>query len=115
MDETTSKVYVLADEQGRIIRCEGGYTTGNITDPENWVQIDEGTGDRFNLCQSHYFQGGLYTEDGIPCYKLQDGQPVERTEAEIAADRAVVVQPVTPMEQMRADIDFIAAMGGIAL
>ena len=115
MDENTSKVYVLADEQGRIIRCEGGYTTSNITNPENWVQIDEGTGDRFNLCQSHYFQGGLYTEDGIPRYKIQDGQPVERAEAEIAADRAAIVQPVTPMEQMRADIDFLAAMGGIAL
>ena len=115
MDENTSKVYVLADEQGRIIRCEGGYTTSNITNPENWVQIDEGTGDRFNLCQSHYFQDGLYTEDGIPRYKLVDGQPVERTEEEIAADLADIVQPVTPMEQMRADIDFIAAMGGIAL
>lgn len=40
MDENTSKVYVLADDQGRITRCEGGYTTGNITDPDNWVQID---------------------------------------------------------------------------
>lgn len=115
MDETTSKVYVLADDQGRIIRCEGGYTTDNIIDPKNWVQIDEGTGDRFNLCQSHYFQDGLYTEDGIPRYKLVDGQPVERTMEEIAADLAAIVQPVTPMEQMRADIDFIAAMGGIAL
>ena len=115
MDENTSKVYVLADDRGRIIRCEGGYTTGNITDPENWVQIDEGTGDRFNLCQSNYFDPPLYTEDGVPRYKLVDGQPVERAEAEIAADRAAIVQPVTQMEQMRADIDFIAAMGGIAL
>lgn len=113
MDETTSRVYVLADDQGRITRCEGGYTTP--ADLTGWVQIDEGTGDRFNLCQSHYFQGGLYTEDGIPRYKIQDGQPVERAEAEIAADREAIVQPVTPMEQMRADIDFLAAMGGIAL
>lgn len=115
MDENTSKVYVLSDDRGRIIRCEGGYTTGNIKDPENWVQIDEGHGDRFSLCQSHYFRGGLYTEDGVPRYKLQGGQAVERTEAEIAADRAAIVQPVTPLEQMRADIDFIAAMQGVSL
>ena len=115
MDENTSKVYVLADEQGRIIRCEGGYTTSNITNPENWVQIDEGTGDRFNLCQSHYFPGGLYTEDGVPRYKLVDGKPVGRAEEEIAADLAAIVQPVTQMEQMRADIDFIAAMQGVSL
>ena len=115
MVEITSKVYVLADEQGRIIRCEGGYTTGNITDPENWVQIDEGYGDAYNLCQSNYFPKPIYTEDGVPRYKLVDGQAVERAEAEIAADLAAIVQPVTLMEQMRADIDFIAAMGGIAL
>lgn len=87
MNENTSKVYVLTDDQSRIIRCEGGYTTGNITDPENWVQIDEGTGDHYNLCQSHYFEGGLYTDDGIPRYKLSGGVPVLRSEAEIKADR----------------------------
>ena len=27
MEEITSKVYVLTDGQGRIVRCEGGYTT----------------------------------------------------------------------------------------
>lgn len=91
MDENTSKVYVLADEQGRIIRCEGGYTTP--IDLTGWVQIDEGTGDRYNLCQSNYFDGSLYTEDGIPRYKLVDGKVVERTEEEIAADRAALPAP----------------------
>lgn len=80
-----SKVYVLMDEKSRILRCEGGYTTPDSL--EGWTQIDEGTGDRYNLCQSNYFDGGLYTEDGIPRYKLVDGQPVERTEEEIKADR----------------------------
>lgn len=84
-EQTTSKVYVQTDEQNRILRCEGGYTTP--ADLTGWVQIDEGTGDRYNLCQSHYFDGGLYTSDGIPRYKLVDGQPVERMEEEIAADR----------------------------
>lgn len=81
----TSKVYVLTDEKSLIIRCEGGYT--NPDDIEGWTQIDEGTGDRYNLCQSLYFDGGLYTEDGIPRYKLVDGRPVERTKEEIHADR----------------------------
>lgn len=85
MDEITSKVYIQTDTTGRILRCEGGYTTP--ADLTGWVQIDEGTGDRYNLFQSHYFEGGLYTSDGIPRYKLVDGQPVERTEEEIAADR----------------------------
>ena len=72
IEQVTSKVYVLIDEKNRVIRCEGGYTTP--ADLTGWVQIDEGTGDRYNLCQSHYFDGGLYTSDGIPRYKLVDGE-----------------------------------------
>ena len=86
IEQVTSKVYVLIDEKNRVIRCEGGYTTP--ADLTGWVQIDEGTGDRYNLCQSHYFDGGLYTSDGIPRYKLVDGEAVERTVEEIEADRA---------------------------
>ena len=85
MNENTSKVYVLTDDQSRITRCEGGYTTP--ADLSRWVQIDEGTGDKYNLCQSHYFPDGLYTADGIPRYKLADGVPVLRSEEEIEADR----------------------------
>ena len=90
-----SKVYVQTDEKNRIIRCEGGYTTPE--DLTGWTEIDEGTGDRFNLCQSHYFPGGLYTADGIPRYKLQNSTPVERTEEEMQADRdAIVLSPAPP-------------------
>ncbi len=97
--EITSKVYVLTDDQSRIIRCEGGYTTP--ADLSGWVQIDEGTGDKYNLCQSHYFDGGLYTADGIPRYKLVDGAPVLRSEEEIEADRAAII-PVPSREQVLA-------------
>ena len=98
MDEYKAKVYVMADDQGRIIRCEGGYTTP--ADLTGWVQIDEGTGDKYNLCQSNYFDGGIYTDDGIPRYKLRDGKAVERTEEEIAADRAALPAPEPSMGEL---------------
>ena len=88
MEMAKSKVYVKTDKLGRITRCEGGYTTP--ADLTGWVQIDEGAGDRYNLCQSHYFSSGLYTEDGIPRYKLVDVRAVERTAEEIAAGRAAI-------------------------
>ena len=88
MEIIKSKVYVKADERGRITLCDGGYTT--LAALSGWIEIDEGTGDRYNLCQSHYFDGGLYTEDGIPRYKLVDGKAVERTVEEIEADRAAI-------------------------
>lgn len=85
MDIIKSKVYVQTDAQSRIVRCEGGYTTP--ADLTGWTEIDEGPGDRYNLCQSHYFPGGLYTEDGVPRYKLADGAPVKRTQEDLEADR----------------------------
>lgn len=95
-EETKGKVYVYTDEKGRITRCEGGYTIENIKDFADWTLIDEGNGDLYNLCQSHYFDGGLYTEDGIPRYKLVGGAAQERMEEEIEADRAAIPAPVVP-------------------
>ena len=91
MEETQSKVYIQADDAGRIVRCEGGYTTP--ADLTGWIEIDEGTGDKYNLCQSHYFEGGLYTMDGIPRYRWDGSAAVLRTDEEMEADRAAIPEP----------------------
>ena len=109
MDENMkAAVYVKTDESGRIIRCEGGYTIPEVLN--GWTKIDEGTGDKYNLCQSHYFDGRLYTEDGIPRYKLEDGKAMERTAEEIEADRAAI-PPARPSRtsQMEAAVMAFAA------
>ena len=110
--ETKSKVYIKTDDRGRILRCEGGYTTpSDLTD---WTEIDEGTGDKYNLCQSHYFPGGLYTMDGIHRYRWDGSSAVMRTVEELDADRAAQPAPEpTEQEQLRADVDFLLAMGGV--
>nr|DAE03217.1 MAG TPA: hypothetical protein [Siphoviridae sp. ct2kB26] len=105
-----SKVYVLLDERSRVIRCEGGYTMSNIDDASKWTYIDEGTGDRYNLCQSHYLDGGLYTMQGIPRYKYEDGVCVLRSEAEIAEDVANLPPPA-PVEPTSAEaVQYKAAL-----
>ena len=107
-----SKVYIQTDTEGRILRCEGGYTTP--ADLKGWMEIDEGIGDRYNLCQRHYFDGGLYTTDGIPRYRWDGTQAVECTNEELKADRAARPAPEpTEQEQLRADVDFLLAMGGV--
>ena len=93
-----SKVYIQTDDQGRILRCDGGYTTPS--DLTGWTEIDEGTGDRYNLCQSHYFPGGLYTMDGIPRYRWDGSAAVERTEEELEADRAARPAPPPTTEEV---------------
>ena len=87
-----SKVYVLLDERNRVLRCEGGYTMSNIDDVSKWTYIDEGYGDKYNLCQAHYFDQ-LYTEESIPRYKYEDDACVLRSDAEIAEDVANLPPP----------------------
>ena len=92
MEMQKSKVYVMPDSSGLITRIDGGYTENNITDPENWILIDEGFGDKYNLCQNSYFPQPIIDERGIYRYKLVDGKPVERTQEEMDAD---YVEPET--------------------
>ena len=91
MEEMKSKVYIQTDTEGRILRCEGGYTTPS--DLTGWIEIDEGTGDKYNLCQSHYFDGGLYTMDGIPRYRWDGEKTALRSEDELEADREALPKP----------------------
>ena len=111
--EMKSHVYIKVDEQGRIVRCEGEYTLP--ADLDGWILIEEGTPcDRLSLAQSHYFDGGLYTMDGILRYRWDGSAAVLRTEEELEADREALPEPEpTEHEQLRADVDFLLAMGGV--
>lgn len=94
-----SRVYIRTDEQGRITRCEGEYTLPS--DLDGWTLIEEGAPcDRLNLAQSHYFPSGLYAMDGIPRYKWDGTQAVERTEEELEADRAAMPAPPPTTEEV---------------
>ena len=108
MDNTIYAVYVKADPDRRILSCDGGVTFSNIRDLSEWVKIDEGTGIKYEYCQSNYFPGGLYTVDGIARYKLQDGKALERTEDEIQADRAAIVPP--PQVPSAADMTAVLSL-----
>ena len=93
MDELKSKVYIRVDIEHRVTACDGGYTISNIKNFDDWILIDEGLGDKYNLCQSNYFDKPLYEEHGIPLYKLENGFAVERTQSEIDADISALPIP----------------------
>ena len=103
MEMQKSQVYVLPDSSGYITRIDGGYTESNITDPGNWVLIDEGNGDRYNLCQGNYFPQPIITEGGAYRYKLVDGKPVECTAEEIAAQEEALKPVPTPSLENRVE------------
>lgn len=91
-------VYVQTDEQGRITAVNSSAFVG-----EDWgTEIDSGFDDQCHHAQGNYFPQPVYTDDGIPRYKLEDGKPVERTEEEIEADRAALPEPgPTENEKLR--------------
>ena len=113
MNKENYIVYARTDGRDRILEVN---SSAFLTDAAGWISIDEGLGDKYHHAQGNYFPSPLYTEDGIPRYKLEDGRAVERTEAEIEADRAAV-PPARPsaLEQLRADVDFLAIMQGVKL
>ena len=104
-----SRVYVLCDSESRVLRLEGEYSLP--ADLTGWTKIDEGSGDRFSLAQSHYCAKPLY-DGAVPRYKLVDGVLVERTAEEIEADKAKLPKPapttterVTSLEEQLATAD----------
>ena len=100
MEIEKSKVYAHPDAEGRITRIDGGYTLCNIKDIKSWVLIDEGYGDRYNLCQGNYLPGPLYDERGICRYKLVGGEVKERTAEEMDADYAARPAPEPTTEEL---------------
>lgn len=95
------RVYVQTDEAGRIT----AVNSSAFVDSDWGTEIDSGCGDKYHHAQGNYFPRPIYTEDGLPHYKLVDGQTVERTAEEIAADRAARPEPEpTLQEQMGAAV-----------
>ena len=84
MEQENYIVYVRTDEQSRILEAN---SSAFLTDTTGWTAIDEGLGDKYHHAQGNYFDGGLYTNDGIPRYALAAGAPVLRSDEEIDADR----------------------------
>lgn len=82
-------VYVQTDEAGWITAVNSSAFVSS-----DWgTEIDSGLGDKYHHAQGNYFPQPIYTEDGIPRYKLEEGEAVERTEEEIEADRAALPEP----------------------
>ena len=76
-------VYVKPDEENRITAVNSSEFLIDLT---GWVEIDRGFGDRYHHAQNNYFPLSIRDERRICRYKLVDGKPVERTQAEMDAD-----------------------------
>ena len=94
------KVFIQTNPRGLVTAINSDTFIADTTD---WVQIDEGVGDRYHHAQGNYLTKSLTTMQGIYQYKLADGKAVERTAAEIAADVAKIPKaPPSAEDRIRA-------------
>lgn len=115
ISEFYNKHYILIDTANNIIL---GWSDGphNNKSTEGAICINDKGGYQFRLTPDGEENPPIYNMDGIPLYKWDGKQVIPRTEAEIEADRAAIPEPPpSELEQLRADVDFMAIMGGYNL
>lgn len=83
-------------------------------DPNGFICINDKGTYQFRLFPDGEENPSLYDQDMIPFYKWDGKKVVPRTEKEIEDDRSAI-PPIPPseLEQLRADVDYLLAMGGL--
>ena len=94
--EQPYKVLVRVDDAGRVVEIN---SDAFVTDTDGWVEIDSGWGDKYHHAQGNYLESPLIDERGLFLYKLENGQVVKRSAAEVEADYKP--QPVAPTQEER--------------
>lgn len=110
---TSNKHYITVDDQSHVV---DGWSDGPHPerDTTGAICINEQGGYQFRLIvggKETEENPALYTMDGIPLYKYEDGQAAARTDAEIAADCVAVPEPPpTALERVEAQVAYTAMM-----
>ena len=73
-------VYVKTNSNGYITAAN---SSAFLTDTADWVEVDQGYGDKYHHAQGNYFPESIITMGGAYRYKLVDGKPMECTAEEI--------------------------------
>ena len=90
------KVFIKLDDADNIISINSEIF---IEDTSDWIEIDDGEGDKYAHAQGNYLPKPLTDENGVYRYKYADGIVSERTAEEMAGDiPAPVPEPPTNAE-----------------
>ncbi|GAA0078798.1 hypothetical protein UT300005_31770 [Clostridium sp. CTA-5] len=80
MEENKIKVYVQINENNNITEIESSISSNYIDFSSGWIQIDEGSGDRYAHAQGNYLDKHLRDIQGRYSYKLINNKIIELTE-----------------------------------
>ena len=94
--EQPYKVLVRVDDAGRVVAIN---SDAFVADADGWTEIDSGWGDKYHHAQGNYLESPLIDERGLFLYKLENGQIVKRSAAEVEADYRP--QPFAPTQEER--------------
>ena len=97
----TYTVYVKPNDSGYITAVN---SSAFLTDTTDWTEIDRGYGDKYHHAQGNYFPESIITDGGAYRYKLVDGQPVECSAEEIAAQEEALKPVPTPSLENRVEV-----------
>ena len=93
-------VFVNSNASGYITAVN---SSAFLPDTTGWVEIDRGNGDKYHHAQNNYLPQPLRTYGGAWRYKLVDGQVVECTAEEIAAQEEAMKPVSTPTLENRVE------------
>ena len=79
MENMKIKVYAKINEHNIITDINSSIFLNNI---EGYMQIDEGSGDKYAHAQGNYLEKCLFDESGRYNYKFEEGKVLELTEEE---------------------------------
>lgn len=96
-----AKHYVITDEAGRILR---GFSDDFEHSDANAICINEDGGRHFEM--NGVINPPMKDYNGVPLYKFDGNQVVERTQEELDADKPVVV-PVPTIDERLAQVEAV--------
>ena len=101
-EESKIKVYIKIDNNSNITAVNSSIFISDLTD---WIEIDEGIGDKYAHAQGNYFKKPLIYDNSIYCYKYSNGVILEKTAEEIEAEIAKLpVPPPSETEILKAQL-----------
>lgn len=105
------KVYIKVNDKNEIYAVNSSaFLPNSIIAADQWIEIDEGAGDKYHHAQGNYFELGVYDTNSIPNYKYIDGSVVEMTDEDKQpyVDRINALARIAECKANLASTDYIS-------
>lgn len=103
------KVYVKTNEENYITEVNSSIF---LADTDGYIEIDEGSGDKYSHAQGNYLEKPIVDEQGRYNYKLIDGEVVEVAEEDKPEVKPIEPQPTDTEARLQAlEEEFNALLG----